>query len=248
MVLRMNALQPPFNNPKLRQALRHAIDQAAFIRAYTDDPKQGMVCPGLYACNSPYSSNAGLSKPDLAKARALVKEAGYDGTPVVILQPTDIPNLNTRAQVADQVLRDIGRKTRLDAMDWATVTTRRTSRESVDKGGWSIFAAGPALLHTMDPLPHFPMRAACDKSWPGWPCDTEMERLRDAFADAATEADRKKAADQYQQRALEVGPYWPLGELVGYRGLRSNLEGTLATPALNCNAIRVHCLRYRGCE
>lgn len=230
MVLRINSTQPPFNNPKLRQALRYAVDQANYIRAYTDDAKQGKVCASMYTCSSPYMSSAGWVKPDLERARALVREAGYDGTPVVILQPTDIPNLNTYAQVTDQLLRDIGLKTRVEAMDWASVTSRRAKTDPVDKGGWSIFVAGPNLLDTMDPLPHFAMRAACEKSWPGWPCDAEMENLRGAFADAVSDAERKKIAEQYQLRALEVVPYQPLGELVAYRGFRANLSGALITP------------------
>src|SRR5258708_18463292 len=36
LILRMNSIQPPFDNPKLRQALRYAIDQAVFLGAYSD--------------------------------------------------------------------------------------------------------------------------------------------------------------------------------------------------------------------
>jgi peptide/nickel transport system substrate-binding protein len=230
MVLRMNHLQPPFNNPALRQAVLHAVDPANFIRAFTDTPELGRACPGFFTCISPYATDAGWPRPDLARARALVRESGYDGTPVVILQATDLPNLNAFAQVADQMFRDIGLRTRLDAMDWATVASRRTNREPVANGGWSVFLAGPAGLDTMDPLPHFPLRAAGANAWPGWPQDAEMEQLREAFADASDVAERRRIAERMQRRAVEVVPYVPVGQLALVRGIRANLGGVLTAP------------------
>jgi peptide/nickel transport system substrate-binding protein len=230
MVMRMNHLQPPFNDPRLRQAMLLAINPAEFTRAFTDDPELARACPGFFTCVSPYASDAGWPRPDLDRARALIREAGYDGTPVVILQPTDLPNLNAFSQVADQLFRSIGLRTRLDAMDWATVTSRRANREPVANGGWSVFFAGPAGLDTMDPLPHFPLRANGANAWPGWPQDAEMERLREAFADAADPAERRRIAEQTQRRALEVVPYVPVGQLALVRGMRSNLAGVVTAP------------------
>jgi peptide/nickel transport system substrate-binding protein len=230
MVLRMNHLQPPFSDPALRQAVLHAVDPANFIRAFTDNPELGRTCAGFFTCVSPYASEAAWPRPDLARARSLVRGSGYDGTPVVILQATDLPNLNAFAQVADQMFREIGLRTRLDAMDWATVASRRNNREPVANGGWSVFLAGPAGLDTMDPLPHFPLRAAGASAWPGWPQDAEMERLREAFADAADVAERRRIAEQMQRRAVEVVPYVPVGQLALVRGLRSNLSGLLNAP------------------
>jgi peptide/nickel transport system substrate-binding protein len=230
MVLRMNHLQPPFNNPALRQAVLHAVDPANFVRAFTDNPELGRTCAGFFTCVSPYATEAGWPRPDLARARSLVRDSGYDGTPVVILQATDLPNLNAFAQVADQMFREIGLRTRLDAMDWATVASRRMNREPVANGGWSVFLAGPSGLDAMDPLPHFALRAAGADAWPGWPQDAEMERLREAFADARDGAERRRIAEQMQRRAVEVVPYVPVGQLALVRGLRSNLSGVLTAP------------------
>ncbi|MGQ3031378.1 MAG: ABC transporter substrate-binding protein, partial [Ferrovibrionaceae bacterium] len=79
VVFRMNSLQPPFDNPKVRQAIRYMVDQSVFLAAYVDDPKLYKDCPSFYMCGSPYYTDAGWVKQDLAKARALLKEAGYKG-------------------------------------------------------------------------------------------------------------------------------------------------------------------------
>src|SRR3954452_20712909 len=92
------------------------------------------------------------------------------------------------------MLRDLGLKTDVQVVDWATVTSRRASKEPVERGGWSAVIPGPGGLDLMDPLRSLPLRANCEKAWFGWPCDAEIERLRMQFADALTDTERKQIA------------------------------------------------------
>ncbi|MGQ3074955.1 MAG: ABC transporter substrate-binding protein [Ferrovibrionaceae bacterium] len=143
VVFRMNSLQPPFDNPKVRQAIRYMVDQSVFLAAYVDDPKLYKDCPSFYMCGSPYYTDAGWVKQDLAKARALLKEAGYKGEPVVVLHGTEAGITNTFSSVAEQLMRDIGLKVEPQAMDWGTLTARRTSKKAMNEGGWSLFISAP---------------------------------------------------------------------------------------------------------
>jgi len=77
-------------------------------------------------------------KPDFEKARALLKEAGYDGTPVVVLQSTTLPILTNTAPVTKQLLEQAGFKVDMQSMDFQTLATRRMRKEPADKGGWNI--------------------------------------------------------------------------------------------------------------
>ncbi len=56
-------------------------------------------------CGTPLETKAGtagLEKPDLEKARAPLKESGYDGRPVVFMQPSDLAaNVNATVVVAE---------------------------------------------------------------------------------------------------------------------------------------------------
>src|SRR3546814_11561175 len=76
---------------------------------------------------------------DAEKAQVALEAAGYDGTPVVIMQPTDIPVNSAFSLVTAEALRKAGFKVEMQAMDWATLTSRRASRAPVDKGGWNMF-------------------------------------------------------------------------------------------------------------
>ena len=229
--IRMNWSQPPLNNVKIRQAILRAVSGSDFMQAVTDDKTQYKVCESFYICSSPYFSTAGFPKANLEAAKKLVKESNYDGTPVVLLDPAENFNLHAFVTYADQVLRSIGLKTQVQAMDWATVSTRRASKEPMNKGGWSIFISGPGGLDYMEPSSHLGLRSNCDKAWFGWPCDEQIEKLRADFSEADTDAKRKQIASAIQARAVEVVPYVPIAVQFQVRAYRANLSGQVNPPA-----------------
>lgn len=230
-MLRMNWLTKPFDNARLRAAVLYAIDQNEFVRAFTDDPTAGRACPSFYICASPYFTDVGWPKqPDLAKARQMVKDSGYDGTPAVLLDPADVQRIHAHILVADQMLRSIGINTRLDAMDFAQMISRRGSRAPIDKGGWSVFISGPAGLDMLEPFGHQALRAGCDKAWVGWPCDDKIEALRAEFANAPDLAARKKIAEAVQLQAIQSAIYWPVANLYPLRAYSNSLAGILTPP------------------
>ncbi len=105
-MMRPNHLQPPFNNPAIRRAVLHAIDQAQFMQAITPDPALSHTPLGFFGPGTPMASDAGLAplKPpiDLDRAKAELKAAGYKGERVVLLVPTDYVTLKAMADVASR--------------------------------------------------------------------------------------------------------------------------------------------------
>ncbi len=230
-MLRMNWLTKPFDNAKLRAAVLYAIDQEDFVRAFSDDPTAGRPCNSFYICASPYFTDAGWpKKPDLDKSRQMVKDSGYDGTPALLLDPTDVQRIHAHILVADQMLRSIGINTNVQAMDFAQMISRRGSKAPIDKGGWSIFISGPAGLDMLEPFGHQALRAGCDKAWVGWPCDEKIEALRAEFANAPDFAARRKIAEAVQLQAISSAIYWPVANLYPLRAYRKNVEGILTPP------------------
>ncbi|HEV2431812.1 MAG TPA: ABC transporter substrate-binding protein, partial [Burkholderiales bacterium] len=87
---RFNHLHPPFNNAKVRQAALAAMPQEPFLRAQVGIKEFYRSCESMFTCNTPYGSAKGSdiqSKSNMKKAQQMVKESGYDGTPVVIIKP-----------------------------------------------------------------------------------------------------------------------------------------------------------------
>jgi peptide/nickel transport system substrate-binding protein len=225
-VMRFNQLQPPFNNPKLRQALLRLVDQEQTLRAYVDDKALYTNCPSFYMCDSPYFTDAGWPKPDVAAARQLVRESGYDGTKIVVLDATETA-LSPATQVVAQAMREIGLNVDYQAMDWGTLSSRRTSKNPVGQGGWSVFMSGPAAPDMAEPVGHLALRSNCDAAWFGWPCDQAIETLRADFTMEPNLEARRAIARKIQERALETVPYVPVGQFWLVRAHQSNLTGLI---------------------
>ena len=142
-MLRFNLLHPPFNNPKMRQALLYAVNQNDYVLGIAGDPKNGQPCYSFFTCGTPLSSEVGAEplkgKRDLDKAKQLIKEAGYKGEKIVIISATDQPIVHSQSLLTPEMLRKLGLNVELQAGDWGTLITRRASKEPVDKGGWTIF-------------------------------------------------------------------------------------------------------------
>jgi peptide/nickel transport system substrate-binding protein len=233
-VLRFNFLNPPFNNQKAREALLYLVDQSDYMRAIAGDPKNWQACASMYACGTPMSTDAGTEiikgKRDIAKAKALLEEAGYHGEKVVVLSATDQPIVNGQALMTAELLRQAGVNVQLDANDWGTMITRRASKEPVDKGGWNIFHTWVVAPDTATPLLNNALRANGAGAWFGWPDDPAIEKLRDAWLRAPTLEAQKKIAADIQVEAYKFITYIPTGQFILPSAYRKNLEGVIIAP------------------
>ena len=233
IVMRMNHLHPPFNNVKARQAALYALAQEDIMRAQVGDPAIFTVCNAPFICGTTYGKTYGdlLIKPDLEKARALLKEAGYDGTPVVMMHQTDLASSNQVQPVAKQQLERAGFKVDLMSMDWQTVVSRRTRKEAPAQGGWNIFFTTNITLDSDNPGTNTYAAGSCDKAWFGWPCDPEMEKLRLAFIRESDPAKQKELGFAISDRVIGEAIYAPVGQYKAFGAYRKDrLEGWLAGP------------------
>jgi peptide/nickel transport system substrate-binding protein len=230
--IRPNHLHPPFNNKKARQALLHAVNQETVLQAAIGHPKYYRTCPALFVCGGTYEANVGApAKPDLERARQLLKESGYDGGPVVLLDPTDIPTSHGATLVTREILTSLGIKVDLQALDWSTVVARRAKKEPPKEGGWNVFLTAWTSADLSTPALNAGISGACDKAWFGWPCNEQLEKLRTEWVRATDPAKRKQIAEQIQALAYEEVLYVPWGQYLQPSLLRKNVTGRLQFPA-----------------
>ena len=232
-VIRFNHLQPPFNNPKIRQAAMLCMRQEDYLKATVGDPAYYKVCGAAFICGTPNAVEAPdglLVKPNFEKSKALLKEAGYDGTPVVLMQSTTLPVLTNMAPVTKALLEQGGFKVDMQSMDWQTLVTRRTKKDPPDKGGWNVFHTYSVSADALNPISNNYFLANGDKAWFGWPNDPDMEKMRDAYAKETDPAKGKALAAAIQARAIETAQYGWLGQWYGPGATRSNISGWLKAP------------------
>jgi peptide/nickel transport system substrate-binding protein len=214
---RMNWLHPPFDNPKIRRAALLAIGQTDILNALIGNPDYYKPCASYYGCGSPLDAKAGTEalKPegDIEAAKALLKEAGYDGTPVVLMHPTDVGTLVSQPVVATAALRKAGFTVDLQPMDWQTLVGRRASQKPPAEGGWNLFFTNWVIQEVWNPINN-PMLNGRGKTgaWFGWPDDPALEKMRTEFVRAKSDDERKTIAAKIQGHSLEVGNYIPLGQ------------------------------------
>src|ERR1700736_1841508 len=73
---------------------------------------------------------------DLARAKALLAEAGYKGEKIVLITTGEIPSISALGDVTADNLKKIGVNVELAVSDWGTMVARRGEKESPGQGGW----------------------------------------------------------------------------------------------------------------
>ncbi len=228
---RMNFLNPPFDNPKIRRAAFLAMNQKPVLDALVGDPKYYKVCGAVFGCDTPNASDVGAESlvkgNGLAEAKKLLAEAGYDGTPVVIMAPTDVTTLKTQPVVGAQLLRDAGFKVEVQATDWQTIISRRSSQKPVKEGGWNMFFSNWVGADVLNPIGNVATsgRGKSNGGWFGWSEDAKLEELRDKYARAATPEERKTIAVEIQKEIYDKVIYIPLGEFKVPNVWRTSITG-----------------------
>ena len=242
-IMRFNHIQPPFNNVAIRRAVMMAVDQGDYMASITAaDPTAFRVCKSLLPCDTPDGREIGASAMpgDLDRARAALKAAGYNNEKVVIISSTDFVTIGPLGDVSYDLLKRLGMNVEIVQTDWGTVTQRRASKETVDKGGWSMMHTWGSTTTIGNPVGQFFMRGMGDRGWFGWFKDDTIEQLTEQWLLAPTDQERASIADAIQTQAFQTVPSVPLGQFKIRTALRRNLTGYIvATGAFPWNIRRV---------
>jgi peptide/nickel transport system substrate-binding protein len=230
---RFNALYKPFDDARVRQAVFYALNQEDFLKAVIGDPAYYKVCKSFYPCGSPLETTKGMEgllASNVTKARQLLDEAGYDGTPIVLMHSTDLASLANLAPVAKALMEKAGFKVDMQSMDWQTLVARRAKKDPPAQGGWHAFLTAWVAADILDPVMMGFLNAGCDKAMFGWPCDQEIESLRDQYARATDPAQHQAIAEAAQVRATQSPTHIPLGQWFQPAAMRKNIDGMMPAP------------------
>jgi peptide/nickel transport system substrate-binding protein len=235
MFLRPNHLVAPTSNPAIRRAMLAAIDQREIVSAVMGgDPQNGIAGVGFLATGNPTIDNASIdlvrTRHSKAQVKAMLDQAGYAGERMVLLHATDHNFFNPLATVVGHMLSEAGMTIDDQAMDWATVQTRRVSREPIDKGGWSMFPSVVAVPDYHDPLLTNFMRGDSKEGWFGWPNDPKIEQIYDTWLGTTDPAEQVRLERQYEQEAFVSLPFIPLGRYLQSSAWRDTVTGILPGP------------------
>jgi peptide/nickel transport system substrate-binding protein len=232
---RINHLNPPFNDVRVRRAVMMALSQTDYMQAVVgDDTNLWKTCPSFFTPGtSMYTEEGGelLKGPrDYEGAKKLLKEAGYNGEKIRLIVPTDVAITKAEGEVTADLLQKIGMNVDYVATDWGTTGTIRARKDPVDKGGWNIFHTWHAGADCINPAPYTALDAGGDKAWFGWPkSDAVQKGIADWYA-APDVAAEKKAIVDINKASFENVTYIPTGFFLQYTAWRKNVSGIVKSP------------------
>lgn len=229
--LAMNTQKKPFDNKLVRQAMRHALDKEAYIKAiYLGHAKKAKnpVPPGLW------SYHDGLEAYDYnpEKARALLKKAGLpDGFKaelwtLPVTRPYN-PSGRRMGEMMQADLKKIGVEINLISYDWPTYLKKsRNGEHALIQLGWTGDNGDPDnFLHTL---------LGCDGVQGGsnvakW-CHKEFDEL---VLKAKRETEVKARTPLYkkaQEIFHEQSPWVPIAHSTVFRALSQKVKGYKLDP------------------
>lgn len=233
-VARMNFAQPPFDNVTMRRAVLKAIDQEQVLAAAVGNPEYYQLCASFFGCGTTFSDETGgetlTAGGDVEAAKALLAEAGYDGTPIVLLQATDVAAQSPVPVAVADALRKAGFVVEIQSMDWQTLTTRRAVKAPPSEGGWNMIFTYSSVAEVDTPLKNATLASRGAASWFGWPEDPAMEEARAAFNAAATPEAQMAAAKAVQVQGMDFVTYVPLGDFFPVQGRSEAVTDMLVSP------------------
>lgn len=231
--LRFNHLHAPFNDVRVRRAIRDLIVQSDFMSAVAI-PGDWQECHAMFPCSLPGIREfppAPRNAAAMDRAREALREAGYRGETLVHINPSDFPAVTQQGRLTVDLMRRLGVTIEAVESDWATIVARRANRAPPTQGGWSLHNTNfpsPGIANPgLSPI----IRAHGAAAWFGWPEDAAIEEQVQAWLAAPDRAGQEAAMAKLQEAAWDSVPFAPTGLFRLRTAFRRELSGVLQAPS-----------------
>ena len=234
--IRLNHLEPPFDNVLIRRAILTAVNQDDYLRALVgDDPKLRKPMNGFFTPGTPlYTEKGGdmlKAGGDIEKAKTMLAASGYKGERIAMMVAQDTFSAKGPGDVAADMFHKIGLNADYQAIDSATLQNRRVNKRTpVEQGGWHTFMVSHAGTDCINPAAYLGLRANGEKAWFGWPTSAAVETgIAEWYAATSLEAE-KAVIDRINVAALDDVVFVPTGFFLVKQAWRSNVQGVVTAP------------------
>ena len=224
---------PLGKDAKVREAFELALDRDAIVQVAMDgeaDVGNQWVAPS----NGYYSRNVPIPKRDVARAKALLAEAGVPNPSFTLVTPTT-SDAQKIAQIVQAMVKDAGFDVKIQSTEFAT------SLDMADKGqfeayvlAWSGRADPDGNLYSFDFC-----KAPLD--YAGY-CKPEVDDLLNRSRTASDPAERRKIYEQIAAIVLKDRPivylfhrHWLWAHTAKLTGLRTIPDGLVRVQGLKMN-------------
>lgn len=208
-----NNTQPPFNNKLARQALAYAIDKKEILEAVALG--YGQVSNQRYPKGHKWWVNVPDRPQDPAKARALLREAGY-GTGLRLDVPTHQGDIRVTTLLQSH-LRKVGVEINIQLMDYAQYV------KTVDKHTYGLVTGGGGIY--VDPDGFYKRRFHSEENWDLGYNNADVDRLLNEAQVMQNEKTRREIYRKVIEIIQDEVPAIFIGLTPVVTGSRTALQG-----------------------
>jgi len=211
----------PLAKRELRQAAQAAIDTEKVMQAAIGRPEFFRLDPGLLFREQVWYSTAGqalYNQKNPAKARDLLKKAGYAGEEIRWLTTKEYEWMYRSSLAATQQLQDVGFKVTLDVVDWGTLLKNRKDYDVFVTG--MVVYTDPTQVHVLN----------C--GWVSWYCEESHVSMMKELATTTDFKVRKALFDRIQAHFYEQAAALKFGDFFSLRIHRDTVQGFANLPEL----------------
>ncbi len=226
----MNCSQPPFNDVRVRQAVRWAIDYNAITNGILEGA--AAPCQTIEPVGMPGHLDLFYSR-DVAKAKELLKEAGYpNGFNMELLTRSDEPYTDIAAEIK-QNLADIGINVKVTAMVYSQLLALyRAQKTQAVLVRWGTDYPDPSadaapFAHCRTPGPDATVKQL---AWRNMYCPTGVSDLVEQAAGERDSRTREIMYKEIQAIVLEEGAYVIIDNPLTQIAMRDNVQGLQIPP------------------
>jgi peptide/nickel transport system substrate-binding protein len=216
-----NVTDPPFDNKKMRQAVGYAMNKSELMHAayYGFGEPVDQKYPKEHVWNIP-----GIPGPtyDPAKARSLLKEAGYKGE-VIDMKIEKGADVEAMATALQSQLKKVGMNIKLQVFEYGS------RRDQIQKGETTIDLVGSDFY--ADPSTTYRQELACEpnprmrmSNWTGY-CNKQMDALHDKLETELDTQKRKAILKQIITMKLDDLPLLSIGFVPRFFTYRDTVKG-----------------------
>jgi len=206
---------------ELRQAVQAALNASDMMLAAFSDDRFYSVDGSIFPEGSFWHTEAGVARygeGDPETAAKLLKDAGYDGTPIRLLTSRQYEFHYKIGEVAKAYLEAAGFKVDMQVVDWATLTTRRA-----DPKQWDIF-----ITHSNFPGDPTTINTITD-TYPGWYVSDQKAKAVATYMDATSDEAKQKAWEGIQTVIYDDAPLYKVGNFNALSGVADGVSGYTPT-------------------
>ena len=224
---------PLGKDPRVREAFELALDREGIVQVAQDG--EGTVGNQWVAPDNPYyAKNMPVPKRDVARAKALLAEAGVPNPTFTLMTPTTADGQRV-AQVVQAMVKDAGFDVKIQSTEFAT------SLDMADKGQFDAYVL--AWSGRADPDGNIFSFDACKQplNYAGY-CKPEVDEILNKSRTVRDIAERRKLFDQLAAVALKDRPivylyhrHWLWGYTAKLSGLRPIPDGLVRVQGLKFN-------------